>query len=154
MPLGWALYLPEEWCEDPERRRAAKVPAEVEFQTKPELGVELIEQAAGWDVPRAPVLGDEAYGDNTELRERLHDAELEYVLSVGAETKVTGPVSAPAAMLREPRMADFESITLVVPTTDGSRTGWDAPHLRRTLGEQDLRRRGGAPWAKLSVGCR
>jgi SRSO17 transposase len=88
VPLGWALYLPEEWCEDPERRRAAKIPAEVEFQTKPELGVELIEQAAGWDVPRAPVLGDQAYGDNTVLRERLHDAELEYVLSVGAETKV------------------------------------------------------------------
>jgi SRSO17 transposase len=88
VPLGWALYLPEEWCEDPERRRRAKIPAEVEFQTKPELGVGLIEQAAGWDVPRAPVLGDQAYGDNTVLRERLHDAELEYVLSVGAETKV------------------------------------------------------------------
>jgi SRSO17 transposase len=88
VPLGWALYLPEEWCEDPERRRRAKIPAEVEFQTKPELGVELIECAAGWDVPRAPVLGDQAYGDNTALRERLHDVELEYVLSVGAETKV------------------------------------------------------------------
>jgi SRSO17 transposase len=88
VPLGWALYLPEEWCEDPERRRAAKIPAEVEFQRKPELGVDLIEQAAGWDVPRAPVLGDQAYGDNTVLRERLHQAGLEYVLSVGAETKV------------------------------------------------------------------
>jgi SRSO17 transposase len=88
VPLGWALYLPEEWCEDPERRRAAKIPAEVEFQTKPELGVGLIERAAGWDVPRAPVLGDQAYGDNTVLRERLYDAGLEYVLSVGAETKV------------------------------------------------------------------
>ena len=75
VPLGWALYLPEEWCEDPERRRQAKIPAEVEFQTKPELGVDLIERAAGWDVPRAPVLGDQAYGDNTVLRERLHDAE-------------------------------------------------------------------------------
>jgi SRSO17 transposase len=91
VPLGWALYLPEEWCEDPERRRAAKIPAEVEFHRKPELGVELIEQAAGWDVPRAPVLGDQAYGDNTVLRERLHDAGLEYVLSVGAETKVFTP---------------------------------------------------------------
>jgi SRSO17 transposase len=91
VPLGWALYLPEEWCEDPERRQRAKIPAEVEFQTKPELGVDLVERAAGWEIAKAPVLGDQAYGDNTVLRERLHHAELEYVLSVGAETKVFTP---------------------------------------------------------------
>ena len=38
VPLGWALYLPEEWCEDSERRRKAKIPEEVVFKTKPELG--------------------------------------------------------------------------------------------------------------------
>src|SRR5664280_558498 len=91
VPLGWALYLPEEWCEDPERRRRAKIPAEVVFQTKPELGVALIERAAGWKIAKAPVLGDQAYGDNTVLRERLHDSELEYVLSVGAESKLFTP---------------------------------------------------------------
>ena len=91
VPLGWALYLPEEWCADEERRRRAKIPAEVEFKTKPELGVELIERAAGWDVPQAPVLGDSAYGDNTELRERLDGAGPQYVLSVSAETTVFGP---------------------------------------------------------------
>jgi SRSO17 transposase len=91
VPLGWALYMPEEWCEDPERRRRAKIPEEVKFQRKPELGVALIERAVGWDVPKAPVLGDQAYGENTALRERLHDSELQYVLSVGAETKVFAP---------------------------------------------------------------
>ncbi|MCP9488712.1 MAG: IS701 family transposase [Solirubrobacteraceae bacterium MAG38_C4-C5] len=91
VPLGWALYLPEEWCEDPERRRRAKIPAEVEFKTKPQLGVELVQRAAGWEVPTAPVLGDQAYGENTDLRERLDDGGLEYVLAVGAETKVFGP---------------------------------------------------------------
>jgi SRSO17 transposase len=91
VPLGWALYLPEEWCDDAERRRKAKIPAEVMFKTKPELGVELVERAAGWDVARAPVLGDCAYGDTTQLRERIHGAGLEYVLSVSAETTVFGP---------------------------------------------------------------
>ncbi len=52
VPLGWALYLSEEWCEDPGRRAKAKIPEEVEFQTKPELGVELIERAAGWKIAR------------------------------------------------------------------------------------------------------
>ena len=42
-------------------------------------------------IAKAPVLGDEAYGDNTVLRERLHDSGLEYVLSVGAESKVFTP---------------------------------------------------------------
>ena len=91
VPLGWALYLPEEWCDDPERRRKAKIPEDVTFRTKPELGVDLIERAAGWEIAKAPVLGDQAYGDNTALRKRLHDADLEYVLSVGAKTKVFAP---------------------------------------------------------------
>jgi SRSO17 transposase len=63
----------------------------VSFQTKPELGVELVARAAGWGLPAAPVLGDAAYGDNTALRGRLHDAGREYVLSVGAATTVFGP---------------------------------------------------------------
>src|SRR5437763_3224784 len=47
VPLGWALYLPEEWCEDAERRKKAKIPEEIEFQTKPELAAGLVERAAG-----------------------------------------------------------------------------------------------------------
>jgi SRSO17 transposase len=91
LPLGWALYLPEEWCEDQERRRKARIPDEVVFATKPALGVDLVERAVGWGIAAAPVLGDEAYGDNTALRERLHNAGREYVLAVGAETAVYAP---------------------------------------------------------------
>jgi SRSO17 transposase len=91
LPLGWALYLPEEWCADTERRREAKIPDDVRFQTKPQLGVDLVEQAVGWGLTAAPVLGDEAYGDNTALRERLHSAGREYVLAVGAQTTVYAP---------------------------------------------------------------
>jgi SRSO17 transposase len=91
VPLGWALYLPQDWCEDPERRRAAKIPAEVTFKTKPELGVELVDRAVGWEVPAAPVLGDQAYGDDSKLRERLDAAGREYVLSVGVATTVFAP---------------------------------------------------------------
>ena len=103
VPLGWALYLPREWCDDPERRRRAKIPVEVEFQTKPELGVELIERAAGWKIAPAPVLGDAAYGDKTELRARLDGAGSEYVLSVSADTTVFEPATSFA--VPEPRNA-------------------------------------------------
>jgi SRSO17 transposase len=88
VPLDWALYLPEEWCGDRERRRKAKIPEDVVFATKPELAVGLIERAATWKVARAPVLGDEAYGKNAELRTRLDDAGIEYVLSLNADASV------------------------------------------------------------------
>ena len=88
VPLGWALYLPGEWCEDPERRRKAKIPDEVQFKTKVELGAELVERACGWGVPRAPVLGDHDYGRRGRLRERLDQAGCEYVLSLGPESLV------------------------------------------------------------------
>lgn len=98
VPLGWALYLPEEWCADPERRRKAKIPEEIAFKTKPELGVELVERAGGWALPKAPVLGDSAYGAKTELRDRLDDAGHTYVLAIDAtatlfhpETKLSAP---------------------------------------------------------------
>jgi SRSO17 transposase len=91
VPLGWALYLPQEWCEDPERRRQAKIPESVEFKTKHELGVELVESAGGWEIPAAPVLGDQAYGDDSKLRARLDVAGLEYVLGVGEIASVFAP---------------------------------------------------------------
>jgi SRSO17 transposase len=90
-PLGWSLYLPEEWCSDAERRRAAKVPDDVTFKTKPELGGELIERAAEWEIPQAPVLGDCAYGENTDLRRCLDAGGGAYVFSVGPQVAVFAP---------------------------------------------------------------
>src|SRR4051812_49355661 len=90
-PLGWALYLPEEWCADGPRRRKAKIPDELVFATKPQLARELCEQAAGWKIARAPVLGDCAYGDSCEFRSSLHESGLEYVLAASSQLAVFGP---------------------------------------------------------------
>ncbi len=91
LPLGWALYLPEEWCEDRERRGKAKIPDSVVFQTKPRLAASMVEQAAGWEIPQAPILTDCAYGDNTAFRGRLAELELEYVVGVSSQLAVFGP---------------------------------------------------------------
>ena len=102
VPLGFRLYLPEEWCADAERREKAKIPENVEFQTKPELGGELVGRAAGWKIRRAPVLGDQAYGDDSKLRARLHDDGIDYVLSVGPECDVYEPDTVFAVPPRKP----------------------------------------------------
>jgi SRSO17 transposase len=91
VPLGWRLYLPEDWCDDPERRRKAKIPESVCFQTKPRLAAGICKQAAEWHVPQAPVLGDVAYGDDAGFRSGLAEAGLEYVLSIKPETTVFSP---------------------------------------------------------------
>jgi SRSO17 transposase len=101
LPLGWALYLPEEWCADEERRRKAKIPAGVGFKTKPQLAGVLIEQAAGWDVPQAPILADCAYGDNSAFRTSLQALEREYVLAVSAQISVYGPETVFAVPARK-----------------------------------------------------
>jgi len=102
VPLGFRLYVPEDWCADPIRRREAKIPASVEFQTKPTLGGDLIARAAGWKIRRAPVLGDQAYGNDTKLRTRLHGDGIDYVLSVGPECDVYAPGTVFAVPPRKP----------------------------------------------------
>jgi SRSO17 transposase len=103
LPLGWSLYLPEEWCDDLARRRKAKIPDEVCFRTKPQLAGDLCEQAAGWDLPAAPILADCAYGDDAGFRSRLAQLELEYVVAVRAQTSVYGPETGFAVPPRQGR---------------------------------------------------
>ena len=102
VPLGFRLYLPEEWCDDLPRRRKAKVPEDVEFQTKPAIGGELVAGAAGWRIRRAPVLGDQACGDDAKLRTRLHGDGIDYVLSIGGACGVYEPGTVFAVAEREP----------------------------------------------------
>jgi SRSO17 transposase len=94
LPLGFSLYLPEEWCGDSERRRKAKIPEQVVFQTKPQLASSLVEQSIAWEIPQAPLLADCAYGDDTAFRTRLNALEVEYVLAVSAPISVYGPETA------------------------------------------------------------
>lgn len=144
VPLGFRLYLPEEWCQDPERRRRAKVPAGVEFQTKPALGADLVARAAGWKIRRAPVLGDQAYGNDAKLRTRLHADGIDYVLSIGGECAVYEPDTvfavpprkpgsrgpAPSALATE---TDAQSITDLLGGLDSD--AWQTVAFRDTDGE-------------------
>ncbi len=77
-----ALYLPQGWAHDPERRREAGVPEAIAFATKPQLAHQLLERAFAADVPAAWVTADEIYGDDGELRRWLETTHHSYVLAV------------------------------------------------------------------------
>jgi SRSO17 transposase len=91
LPLGWRLYLPEEWCDDMARRRKAKIPESIGFQTKPELATAVCERASGWEIPAAPILADVAYGDDSNFRTGLQALGLEYLVAVSPRISVYGP---------------------------------------------------------------
>jgi SRSO17 transposase len=60
LPIAWRLYLPEVWAKDKKRRRAAGVPEEIAFATKPALALQQIRWAVEREIPQAPVLADAA----------------------------------------------------------------------------------------------
>jgi SRSO17 transposase len=76
------LYLPRCWTNDPARCRAARVPAEVPFRTKPQLARVMLERALDAEVPAAWVTADEVYGGDPALRRWLEDRGVSYVLAV------------------------------------------------------------------------
>jgi SRSO17 transposase len=60
------LYLPKDWTDQPDRRRAAHVPDGVRFATKPRLAVGMIERALEAGVPFAPRLPRAAASAKTD----------------------------------------------------------------------------------------
>ncbi len=78
-----ALYLPKAWTDDPARLRAAYVPSDVGFATKPRLAAKMIGRAIATSVPFRWVAGDTVYGVG-EIEQDLRRAGKGYVLGVDA----------------------------------------------------------------------
>ncbi len=77
-----ALSLPQEWCDDGERRTAAGVPAAVVFQTKPQLARAMLARALDAGVPAAWVTADEVYGNDYAFRHALETRGQAYGVAV------------------------------------------------------------------------
>jgi SRSO17 transposase len=81
------LYLPKAWTDDPARCRAARVPEQVEFRTKPQLARVMLERALDAGVPASWMTADEVYGGDPALRRFLEDRGLSYVLASSASSR-------------------------------------------------------------------
>ena len=83
-----ALYLPEVWSNDPARRRAAGVPPDTAFATKPQLGRQMLTRAFAAGVPCRWVTGDSIYGADYALRRCIERNGRGYVLAVTSRQRL------------------------------------------------------------------
>jgi SRSO17 transposase len=122
------LYLPKDWFSPAyaQQRQKVGLPGEQQFQTKAELGWQMIERAQAAGIPFATVIFDSLYGHENWLRDRCRAAGLEYYGDVRGSTLV---------YLRDPRQATSQNelqqwAWRVEHLTDEEDTDWQHLVLR------------------------
>ena len=103
--LDRELYLPQVWSEDLSRRREAGVPADVGFQTKPQLARRMQERALESGVPFGWVAGDEVYGSDRNLRLWLEREGIPQVLAIKRNEKLWAVTEKGPRQVRADRLA-------------------------------------------------
>jgi SRSO17 transposase len=89
--VGARLYVPRDWADDRQRRQAAGIPEDLEFQTKPALAAEIVKQLLAEGRCPPWVTGDEVYGRDARLRTFLQEQSTGYVLKIPCSFRVTLP---------------------------------------------------------------
>ena len=87
-PYDFRRYLPKAWCADKQRRERAKVPEDIGFKTKTELGAVMVTDAISAGVPFGFLAGDEVYGRSSKLRAACEQGGKAYVLAVPGDFRV------------------------------------------------------------------
>jgi SRSO17 transposase len=95
LPIAYQLFLPEVWADDPARRAKVGVPETIRFETKTTIALGQLRQALAAGVPVGILLGDAAYGDETDFRVGVTDLGLRYVLGVRPGTSIWAPGTGP-----------------------------------------------------------
>ena len=94
---AWAdfdVYMPDRWARDLPRRRAAGIPDDLEFATKPQLAMKQLARLAAAGLPARWAAFDEVYGRSEELRKKAAKAGLAYVAIIPCDYQVTMPSGA------------------------------------------------------------
>jgi SRSO17 transposase len=84
------LYLPKAWTSDPARCRAAGVPADREFVTKPALVRRMLARVVAAGVPFGWFAADSGYGRDPELRAFCHEGAIAYAMAVPVDLPLVG----------------------------------------------------------------
>ena len=95
-PSGWRgrarvdreLYLPQGWCGDPGRRKAAGVPESVQFATKPAPALRMPDRAFAGGLKPAWAPADEGYGNDSKSRRPLEGLGRPYGVAVKGDQRL------------------------------------------------------------------
>ena len=171
-PVDARLYLPESWATDAEARRRSRVPEGVEFQTKPEIALALLDEARALGVPHRCITVDADYGDKPPFLNALDERAERYVVAVASSFSVaaswSGPSAAADAVLEEEEKsawvtlswregsrgrerAKFRALRLWRVDADGTR------HVGWLIGQRPARSQSGDPkwryfWSNFPAG--
>ena len=81
--------MPERWADDLPRRRAAGIPDDLRFATKPDLATGQLERLTAAGLPTRWAAMDEVYGRSGKLRKACEDAGLAHVAIIPCDYQVT-----------------------------------------------------------------
>ena len=102
---AWAdydVYMPERWAGDLPRRRAAGIPAGLEFTAKPQLAIGQLKRLTAAGLPARWVAAGEVCGRSGGLRRACEQAGLAYVLIIPCDHQV---ITAAGAVTRADQAA-------------------------------------------------
>lgn len=138
-PVNVRLYLHREWTDDPARCAKAGVPAERTFQTKPEIALDLLDEADRMQVPYKVIGADAGYGGNSTFLAGLEERQKHYVVAVPCDfhVEVKGPSDQGSRRadeaLREVALSKWETISWREGTKGWLRKKFVALRAYRTL---------------------
>jgi SRSO17 transposase len=85
--LDFRLSLPGDWARDPKRRAACHVPEEVQYRTRQDQCLEMLD-LWGEQIPHGWVTGDDELGRHSRFRHALRERGERYVLGVPCTTAI------------------------------------------------------------------
>lgn len=107
------LFLPRDWAASRARRKACGVPAGVEFRTRHQLALEMLDAHRG-ALPHGWVSGDDEMGRPAWFRRELQARGERYLLAVPSNTCVrdldAAPTAAAPGARGRPRKMPFRSV--------------------------------------------
>lgn len=86
--LDSQAYLPEQWAQDAARRQKAHIPEDVEFKTKPQIALDMIDRALANGIQVSAWTFDELYGRDGKFLDGLQERGQAFVAEIPADTHV------------------------------------------------------------------